>query len=514
MPELPSLYNTLTRTTERIKPVRAGEVSVYCCGPTVYDVPHAGHARAALAPDLLVRRLRALSVPVKFVRNITDVDDKILDRAAKNGETPAALSRRMSDVYQSQMALLGCLAPDHEPRVSEHLPQIFALIGELVARERAYVVEMPSGAKDVYFKVRSFPGYGKLSRRKLDELVVGARVEAGAQKHDPLDFALWKGAAQGEWGWESPWGRGRPGWHIECSAMCTHYLGQPLDVHAGGMDLIFPHHENEIAQSEAAAPDRGPLANVWMHNGFVNVDKEKMSKSLGNFVTVTDVLDRNDPEAFRCFLLGAHYRVPIQFETEKLESGRVVFPLVDEAEHRMDHVFSAVARLEAASRTGHTAPAKLPNELIEHRDQAKKALTEAEAALDDDLNSPVALAALVALASQGHELSDLLARRKKDVAFVGAASLAVEHVLAAIKRLAGQLGLLNVSPEAYQARTRARRLALRSLSAEAVDEKVRERAAARAKKDYARGDSIRDELAAQGIALHDGPTGTEWSVAP
>jgi cysteinyl-tRNA synthetase len=191
MPELPSLYNTLTRTTERIKPVRAGEVSVYCCGPTVYDVPHAGHARAALAPDLLVRRLRALSVPVKFVRNITDVDDKILDRAAKNGETPAALSRRMSDVYQSQMALLGCLAPDHEPRVSEHLPQIFALIGELVARERAYVVEMPSGAKDVYFKVRSFPGYGKLSRRKLDELVVGARVEAGAQKHDPLDFALW-----------------------------------------------------------------------------------------------------------------------------------------------------------------------------------------------------------------------------------------------------------------------------------------------------------------------------------
>jgi cysteinyl-tRNA synthetase len=304
MASLPSLYNTLTRQTEPLRPVRPNEVGVYCCGPTVYDVPHAGHARAALAPDLLVRRLRALGVQVKYVRNVTDVDDKILERAEKNGETPLELSSRMTEVYQAQMRAVGCVAPDHEPKVSEHLPHIFAIVKELLSRGSAYEVVMPGGARDVYFAVRSFRGYGKLSRRKLDELVAGARVESGAEKRDPLDFALWKGAADGHWGWESPWGRGRPGWHIECSAMCTHYLGQPLDVHAGGMDLIFPHHENEIAQSEAAYPEQGPLANVWMHNGFVNVDKEKMSKSLGNFVTVTDVLNRNDPEGFPVIPIG------------------------------------------------------------------------------------------------------------------------------------------------------------------------------------------------------------------
>jgi len=514
MVTLPSLHNTLTRRTEPIVPVRPGEVGVYCCGPTVYDVPHAGHARAALAPDLLVRRLKALGVPVKYVRNITDIDDKILERAAKNGEAPAELSRRMSDVYQEQMRTIGCVTPDHEPRVSEHLPQIFAIVKQLIERGNAYVVDMPDGARDVYFAVRSFPDYGKLSRRKLDELVSGARVETGAEKRDHLDFALWKGAAGSEWGWESPWGRGRPGWHIECSAMCTHYLGQPLDVHAGGMDLIFPHHENEIAQSEAADPSRGPLANIWMHNGFVNVDKEKMSKSLGNFVTVSDVLARNDPEAFRCFLLGAHYRVPIQFETDKLADGRVIFPLVDEAEQRVDHLYSALARLEATANAGLTAPAKLPNELIGYRDQTAKAVAEAEAALDDDLNAPVALASLGALATMAHELADLIAKRRKDAAFVGAAGVAAQHVRAGMRRLADELGLLSAAPEVYAARTRERRLSLRSLSAAAVDEKVRERAAARGAKDYARGDAIRDELAALGIALHDGPGGTEWTVTP
>ncbi|HEY5960278.1 MAG TPA: cysteine--tRNA ligase, partial [Polyangiaceae bacterium] len=338
------LYSTLSRKLEPITRSADGSVGIYCCGPTVYDVPHAGHARSALAPDVLVRFLRSRGERVTYVRNVTDVDDKILERAKKNGESPLELSARMADVYIDQIGQCGCLAPDHQPRVSQHVDQIVLLVSDLVANGSAYVVVRPNGTKDVYFAVRSFPDYGKLSRRRIDELEVGARVEQDDTKRDPLDFALWKGATAEEWGWDSPWGRGRPGWHIECSAMSRHYLGHGFSVHAGGMDLIFPHHENEIAQSEAANPKLGPFAKTWIHNGFVNVDKEKMSKSLGNFVTVADVLERNDPEAFRWFLLTVHYRGPIQFETEKLDSGRVVFPGVDESERRVDYLFTAMDR--------------------------------------------------------------------------------------------------------------------------------------------------------------------------
>jgi len=509
---LPSLYNTLTRQVEPIVPVRAGEVGVYCCGPTVYDAPHAGHARSALAPDLLVRRLRSLGVKVKYVRNITDVDDKILERAARDGEEPLALSRRMATIYQEQIRASGCLAPDHEPRVSEHLPQICDIVTRLVEREAAYVVEMAPGVRDVYFAVRSFPGYGKLSRRKLDELVAGARVETNAHKRDPLDFALWKGAPAGEWGWESPWGLGRPGWHIECSAMCTHYLGQPFDVHTGGMDLIFPHHENEIAQSEAAFPDHTPLARIWMHNGFLNVDKEKMSKSLGNFVTVSDVFERNDPEALRMFFLSAHYRGPIQFDTEQLADGRVVFPGVDEAERRVDHAYSALRRLGGMVDPGLTMPAKLGPELLGYRDASNRALREAEGALDDDLNTPVALAALGELTRMGHELADTATKKKKDAAFVAAAGAGAQFLLSAMYRIAGQLGLFQCEPEAYAARTRARRLRLRGLTAEAIDAKLLERTAARKAKDFAKSDAIRSELAALGVAVQDAGDKSDWTI--
>ncbi|HTQ03349.1 MAG TPA: cysteine--tRNA ligase [Polyangiaceae bacterium] len=512
MTALPSLYNTLTRQVEPIVPVRAGEVGVYCCGPTVYDAPHAGHARSALAPDLLVRRLRSLGVKVKYVRNITDVDDKILERAARDGEEPLALSRRMATIYQEQIRASGCLAPDHEPRVSEHLPQICDIVTRLVEREAAYVVEMAPGVRDVYFAVRSFPGYGKLSRRKLDELVAGARVETNAHKRDPLDFALWKGAPAGEWGWESPWGLGRPGWHIECSAMCTHYLGQPFDVHTGGMDLIFPHHENEIAQSEAAFPDHTPLARIWMHNGFLNVDKEKMSKSLGNFVTVSDVFERNDPEALRMFFLSAHYRGPIQFDTEQLADGRVVFPGVDEAERRVDHAYSALRRLGGMVDPGLTMPAKLGPELLGYRDASNRALREAEGALDDDLNTPVALAALGELTRMGHELADTATKKKKDAAFVAAAGAGAQFLLSAMYRIAGQLGLFQCEPEAYAARTRARRLRLRGLTAEAIDAKLLERTAARKAKDFAKSDAIRSELAALGVAVQDAGDKSDWTI--
>ena len=509
---LPALYNTLTRQTETLAPLVPGTVRIYCCGPTVYDVPHAGHARAALAPDILVRRLRAKGLEVTYVRNITDVDDKILERAKRNSEPPLELSKRMAEVYRQQMRTVGCLDPDHEPKVSEHLPQIFALIDKLIARGSAYAVELPSGKKDVYFAVRSFAGYGKLSRRKIDDLQVGARVEAGEIKHDPLDFALWKGGDAEEWGWEGPYGRGRPGWHIECSAMCSHYLGKSFDIHAGGMDLIFPHHENEIAQSEAAEPEAGDLAKIWLHNGFVNVDKEKMSKSLGNFVTVSDVLERNDPEGFRWFLLAAHYRGPIQFDTEQLPSGRVVFPGVDEAERRVDYLYGAVQRLRDLLASGITAPAKLPPELIAYRDQAQKAAAAAEVALDDDLNTPVALASIGELARIGNELVDLAQKRKKDAGFVGGASMAAHTILTLTETLASGLGLLQTTPRDYFARTRERRLRLRGLSAADIDARIAERAQARANKDYARGDTIRDELAALGVTIKDSPLGSEWSI--
>jgi cysteinyl-tRNA synthetase len=509
---LPSLYNTLTRQVETITPVRPGEVGIYCCGPTVYDVPHAGHARSALVPDLLVRRLRALGVKVLYVRNITDVDDKILARAARDGEDPLALSKRMAAVYQEQIQRSGCLVPDQEPLVSEHLPDIHAIIKTLIERDAAYVVEVAGGVRDVYFAVRSFPGYGKLSRRNIDELVAGARVETSAHKRDPLDFALWKGATADEWGWESPWGRGRPGWHIECSAMCTHYLGQPFDVHAGGMDLIFPHHENEIAQSEAAYPDQAPLARIWVHNGFLNVDREKMSKSLGNFVTVGDVFERNDPEALRMFFLSAHYRGPIQFDSEKLADGRVVFPGVDEAERRMDHAFSAVRRLDGLVQAGLTVPAKLGSELLAYRDSAARALKEAEAALDDDLNTPVALASFGELTRMAHEIADGAAKRKKDPAFVAGSGAAAQFVLSALQRIAAELGLFQCSAAEYAERTRVRRLRLRGLTAAAIDEKVAARAAARRAKDFAQADVLRAELTALGVAVQDAGDASEWTI--
>jgi cysteinyl-tRNA synthetase len=507
------IYNTLTRNTEPLSLRTPGEATVYCCGPTVYDVPHAGHARAALAPDLLVRRLTHLGVKVTFVRNITDVDDKILERSKKNGESPLDLSRRMTAIYQEEMASCGCLPPSHEPRVSETVPEIIGMIEKLIANGSAYVLDMDEGKRDVYFSVRSFPGYGKLSRRKIDDLQAGARVERDDHKHDPLDFALWKGASADEWAWDSPWGRGRPGWHIECSAMADKFLRHGFDVHGGGMDLIFPHHENEIAQSEAAAPEKGDYVRCWMHNGFVNVDKEKMSKSLGNFVTVRDVLARNDAEGFRWFLLAAHYRGPIQFDTEQLPDGRVVFPGVDEAERRVDYLFSTIERLNELTRAGLTAPAKLPPELQKLQGELEAASKQGDAALDDDLNTPVALAALGEMMRIGNETAMLATKRKKDAAFVGGAGLLGRHVSDAIKTLTAQLGLASVTPAVYAERVKQRRLALRKLSASAIDQKLVERSEARKAKDFARGDAIRQELLDLGVAISDGVDGTTtWTI--
>jgi cysteinyl-tRNA synthetase len=398
--------------------------------------------------------------------------------------------------------------------VSTHIPQITRLIETLIKRGAAYPVDMPGGTRDVYFSVRGFSGYGQLSRRKLDELVAGARVEADeTNKRDPLDFALWKGAPSNEWGWESPWGWGRPGWHIECSAMSAEYLGHGFEIHGGGMDLIFPHHENEAAQSEAAHPEGGPFARCWMHNGFVNVDKEKMSKSLGNFVTVRDVFARNDPEALRLFLLGVHYRGPIQFDTESLADGRVVFPGVDDAERRVDYLYTTRERLRTLGRAGETVPAKLPKELVSAREAAEAAASRADAALADDLNTSVAIAELGEVAKHANEVADLAARRLKDSTFQGAAGVAAFSIDRAMSRIIGQLGVLGTDGGEYRERTRARRLRIRGLDVAEVDRKVEERVVARRGKDFARSDAIRDELEKAGVILHDGPTGTTWSVS-
>jgi cysteinyl-tRNA synthetase len=505
------LHDTLTQKPKPFVPRHEGKAGIYCCGPTTYDVAHVGHARAAITPDILVRTLRAHGLDVTFVRNITDVDDKILKRAAEAGEEPTKLSARMAALYQEDMRALGCLEPTEEPRVSGHIPEIVALVEKLVANDAAYVVELPGGVKDVYYAVRSFPGYGKLSKRNIEDLRSGARIEVADEKRDPLDFALWKGCAEDAWGWPSPWGKGRPGWHIECSAMSSRYLGHGFDVHCGGMDLIFPHHENEIAQSEAACPGDGDFARTWIHNGFVNVDKEKMAKSLGNFVTIRQVYDRNDPEALRWFLLGVHYRGPIGFDTEKRDDGRVVFPGVQEAERRVDYLYVTLERLGVVERGAEPsdAPAK---ELAATRKIAGEARAKVIAALDDDLNTPAALAVVQEVARVGNELCDLAVKRRKDAAFLRAAAQCAKEVAAALRAACEPIGVLQTPSDAYAARTKARRLAILGLTAEAVEQKLADRAAARAAKDFARADAIRKELDALGLEVADSPTGTTWRV--
>jgi cysteinyl-tRNA synthetase len=516
MPLSLRLHDTLSAKLVPLVPRRPGEVRVYTCGPTTYDVAHIGHARAAIAPDVLVRHLRAQGLAVTYVRNVTDVDDKILKRAEQQGVPPMELSAKMAALYQEDVRAVGCVDPDVQPKVSEHIADITALIGSLIASGAAYEVTMASGARDVYYAVRAFPGYGKLSKRNVDEMRVGARVEACEEKRDPLDFALWKGCVGDAWGWDSPWGKGRPGWHIECSAMAERYLGHGFDVHCGGMDLIFPHHENEIAQSEAAHPGEGAFVGLWIHNGFVNVDKEKMAKSLGNFVTIRDVLARNDAEALRYFLLTVHYRGPIAFDTEKLPDGRVIFPGVVEAERRVDYLYTALARLMSisVSTPGGTTPARMPKDLVPFARVAAEARARVDAALDDDLDTPVVLTVLGELAKAANELADLAYRRRKDVDLARAAPFVGAQILAALRTTAESVGLLPSGPEAYRERTQAHRLAMLGLTAPGVEARLQERTAARQAKDFARADALRKETEALGVEVYDAPEGTTWRVLP
>ena len=451
------LHNSLTRRKEPLQPITPGQVRLYVCGMTVYDYCHLGHARVMVAFDVAVRYLRARGLHVTYVRNITDIDDKIIQRAQANGEDWRALTERFIAAMHEDSAALGVLPPDQEPRATEHIPQIIAMTEALLARGHAYV----GGNGDVYYDVSSFPAYGRLSGKKPEELRAGARVEVEEAKDDPLDFVLWKRAKPGEPSWDSPWGPGRPGWHIECSAMSTHCLGPHFDIHGGGMDLQFPHHENEIAQTEGATGQ--PFVNQWLHNGFVRVDEEKMSKSLGNFFTVREILARYPAEVVRYFILTSQYRSPLNYSDQNLQEAR-----------------QALTRLYTALRG---APAGEARE-SEHG-------ARFHAAMQDDFNTPEALAALFELA---RELN-----RAKEAGQAEAAALAAE-----LRQLGGLLGLLQQAPEAFLHGSPG------GADAGAIEALIARRNAARAARDFKTADAVRAELKAMGVVLEDGPAGTTW----
>ena len=505
-------YNTRTQRVEDFSPRDPADVTLYLCGLTTYDFAHAGHARTNVSFDTLVRHLRARGYGVRFCRNVTDVDDKILNRARERGEDPLELSARMSALCDADLAAIGCQQPDIEPRVSTHIPQIVALVQKLIDNGYAYELATEVGT-DVYFAVRKFEAYGKLSRHKLDDLRAGARIEKSDAKRDPLDFALWKASAADALGWDSPWGRGRPGWHIECSAMAEAHLGPHLDVHCGGMDLIFPHHENEIAQSEAV---HGPeFANFWMHGGFLEVDSEKMSKSLGNFVTIRDVLARNDAEAFRFFLLGTHYRGPLNFDLEQ-KDGRVRFLGIDEAERRIEYMYNAFVSVQdlAGGAEPHDDKALLAHKQIgPHAKVGIEAYERVLAALDQDLNTAVALAVLGEVAKSANEIALLVQKAlRKDEAGKKLAFAAAARVHRAFTDIGAVLGLFRATPEEFFTRTLERRLRIRELEASLIEAKIAERKAARDAKEWARADQTRDELLALGVELMDGADGTSYRV--
>jgi cysteinyl-tRNA synthetase len=452
------LYNTLTRSKQDFVPIEPGRVRMYVCGMTVYDYCHIGHARVMVVFDVVQRWLRASGFDVTYVRNITDIDDKIIKRAAERGVTIKALTEEFIGFMHEDERALGIQPPDHEPRATEYVPQMLAMIGALEANGLAY----RAAGGDVNYAVRKFSGYGKLSGKSLDELRAGERVEVDRDKQDPLDFVLWKRAKAGEPEWASPYGGGRPGWHIECSAMSETLLGKHFDIHGGGEDLQFPHHENEIAQSEGA--NRETFVNYWMHNGFVRVDDEKMSKSLGNFFTIREVLAKYDPEVVRFFILRAHYRSPLNYSDTHLEEAK-----------------SGLARLYTARKGAPVDPVAI--------DWNDPRAARFKAAMDDDFNTPEAIAVLFELANEANKPGG-----------TGAARL--------LKQLGGVLGLLERRAEDF-----LRGGLPDGWTAERIDGLISARGAAKKSKNFAEADRLRKELLDAGIVLEDGPQGTTWRRA-
>ena len=482
------LYNSLTRKKELFTPVRPGKVSLYSCGITAYDLCHIGHARSAVVFDVLVRYLRSQNLEVTFIRNFTDVDDKIIARSALEGISSEAVAEKYIAAFYEDMDRLGVARADVEPKATEHIPDMVSLIETLISKGKAYAT--PSG--DVYFRVRSFPEYGKLSGRSVDDLRSGARVAPGEEKEDPLDFALWKSAKPGEPSWESPWGKGRPGWHIECSAMSEKYVPLPLDIHGGGQDLIFPHHENEIAQTEASQDS--DFCRFWVHNGFVQVDSEKMSKSLGNFRTIRDLLASYLPEVLRFFLLTRHYRSPIDFTIEAME----------EAEKNVRRIYDVLALAHSDLAKEKWSGSPLPQGMAEEFAALDKACAEA---MDDDLNTAAAVGHINGMVRLINRLSEDKNARKGE-----AAKELLLAFLRTMERWGKVLGLFCLDPAAFLLELRSCRATRKQLDLGQVESLMEKRLAARQAKDFGQADAIRDELAALGVSVQDTPQGAVWDI--
>ena len=469
------IFNTLTRRKEDFVPFVPGEARMYVCGVTVYDLCHIGHARSAMVFDVMRRYLRFRNYKVTFIKNYTDVDDRIIRRANEEGVPATTISERYIAEYQKDMASIGVDPADVEPKATEHIPQMIALIERLIARGVAYVLE-----GDVYFEVRRFPAYGKLSGKNLDELEAGARVDVDERKRDPLDFALWKAAKPGEPSWPSPWGPGRPGWHIECSAMAMKYLGESFDFHGGGEDLIFPHHENEIAQAEGATGK--PFVRCWSHNGFVNLNSEKMSKSLGNTLWIRDMVRRHDPEALRLYFLGTHYRHPLDYADER----------ITESAKALGRLRALVEEAERVARLGPQPPGTGDAALL---DQVDAHVARFIAVMDDDFNTPQALAVLFDLLRALHASREPGAGTGAFVAGVGK-----------LVELARVLGLLEQAarpPAAMDPQLTAR-----------VESLIYLREQARKRRDFTEADRLRNELATLNVTLKDSRDGTTWTISP
>jgi cysteinyl-tRNA synthetase len=457
------IYNTLTRKKDDFVPIESGKVKMYVCGVTTYDYCHIGHARMFVAFDVIVRYLRYRGYEVTYVRNITDIDDKILHRARENDELFSDLTERFIKASHEDEAALGVLRPDIEPRATAHIDEIIALINRLIDGEYAYRV--PNG--DVYYSVSQFAGYGRLANKNPEDLLAGARIEVGELKRDPRDFALWKAAADGDVGWDSPWGYGRPGWHIECSAMSTCCLGDSFDIHGGGSDLMFPHHENEIAQSEAATGKK--FANFWLHNGAVRVDNEKMSKSLGNFFTVREVLKQYSGEVIRYLLIASQYRSPINYSDQGLKQARLA----------LERFYTALRGLDIET----------PRDMVNSR--FEKAFN---AAMDDDFNTPVALGVLFDLAR------DINRQRENNPDMAN-------QLGRLLVRLAGVLGMLQHDPESFlQSQDKE------GIDAAEIEALIAQRREARTTKNWALADEIRDKLAAMKVVVEDTPSGSSWKI--
>lgn len=488
------VYNTLSGAKEEFIPRDLNKVAMYVCGPTVYNYIHVGNARCYLTFDMVRRYLKYRGYEVLYAQNFTDVDDKIINAANAEGIAPAKLAEKYVEAFEEDMARLDVEPPDITPKATEHVGEMIEMIGSLIAKGIAYEVE-----NNVYYAVDKFPGYGKLSHRSLDDMQTGARVDVDERKRNPMDFALWKAAKPGEPSWDSPWGQGRPGWHIECSAMSQKYLGFSFDIHGGGLDLIFPHHENEIAQAEGAA-GREPFVRYWMHNGFVTMSGEKMAKSVGNIIRVRDVLDDVDPQAVRMLFLGTHYRGPIDFNAKKLEEAAVAYDrlnnVVGNIDRTIDDYKEPVKTIMGSGKEAalHEAARRIEEEFV--------------TAMDDDFNAPDALGTLFTLAREVN--SYLKDRTQFSLDEMDALDAAKDKLI----ELGGALGLtfpgfvLDMSGEAKL----AGELGTKVMRKEEIEEQIRLRDQARADKGWAEADRIRDELAAKGIIIEDTTSGTKYRV--